>query len=80
MRPFTAVASLALALVAGRAEAKDITWRGFCAGILHFDRELGLLDLAAEPAKEKVHVSSADRIGSACSGFAMSATCAPSGA
>ena len=42
MRPFTAVASLALALVAGRAEAKDITWRGFCAGILHFDRELGL--------------------------------------
>jgi hypothetical protein len=37
-----AIASLALVLVAGQAPAKDITWRGVCAGILHFDREFGL--------------------------------------
>ena len=42
MRHFAAVASLALVLVAGQARAEDITWRGSCAGILHFDRELGL--------------------------------------
>jgi hypothetical protein len=42
MRHFTAVASLALVLVAGQAEAEDITWRSSCAGILHFDRDLGL--------------------------------------
>ena len=41
--PLAVVASLALVLVAGQqARAKDITWRGSCAGILHFDRELGL--------------------------------------
>ena len=51
----------------GGPRPRTSTWRGFCAGILRFDRELGLFDSAAESRRRREYMSRPqDRIGSAC--------------